>query len=283
MSWHASATRDEVGHGRVGNSREGRRALAMTEPGVRDGSVKSVERSIDVLFVLADRPMTLTEVSNRASLSKSTALRLLTTLAHGGLVIKDPLTGNYQLGSGCLKLGHGFMNGQGGFAALAHEPLQTLWEETRETVTVHVRLGSQRVCVDEIPSPHGVRYVSPIGAAAPIYLGSAGRVLLAAMPQADLDLLINGVPLFAPATGTYMDQTKFRNELDLVRRRGYAMSEGERIAGGAAISVPISGPSGVVASLSILGPSGRLTRQARMVALPRLNETAAQMSHSLIV
>ena len=255
----------------------------MTEVAGRDGSVKSVERSIDVLFVLTDHPMTLTEVSNRTGLSKSTALRLLTTLAHGGLVVKDPLTGNYQLGAGCLKLGQGFVNGQGGFAALAHEPLQTLWEETEETVTVHVRLGNQRVCVDEIPSPHGVRYVSPIGATSPVYLGSAGRVLLAWLPKNDLDLLIDGVPLFAPASGTYMEHKKFLNELDLVRRRGYAMSAGERIAGGAAISVPINGPSGVVASLSILGPSGRLTQQARMAALPRLNQAAAQMSKSLVV
>jgi DNA-binding IclR family transcriptional regulator len=254
----------------------------MSEAIARNSSVKSVERSIDVLFVLADRPMTLTEVSNRATLSKSTTLRLLTTLAYGGLVIKDPLTGNYQLGAGGLRLGYGFVTGQGGFAALAHEPLQKLSEETGETVTVHVRLGNQRICVDEIPGPHGVRYVSPIGAASPLYLGSAGRVLLAWLPQADLDPLINGVPLFTPATGEYLDEAKFRNELDLVRRRGYAMSEGERIAGGTAISVPVSGPSGVIASLSILGPSGRLTRQARLAALPQLNETAAQMSKALL-
>lgn len=255
----------------------------MTEVAERDGSVKSVERSIDVLFVLADHPMTLTEVSNRTALSKSTTLRLLTTLAHGGLVIKDPLTGTYQLGAGCLKLGQGFVNGQGGFAALAHEPLKALSEETGETISVHVRLGRQRVCVDEIPSAQGVRYVSPIGATAPVFLGSAGRVLLAWLPKPNLDLLIGDAPLFAPASGTYLDQAKFRSELDLVRRRGYALSSGERIAGAAAISVPVRAPSGVIASLSILGPSGRLSQQARLAALPRLNQAAAQMSQALVV
>src|ERR1700683_1166637 len=104
----------------------------MTEVATRDGAVKSVERCIDVLFVLTERPMTLTEIATRSGLSKSTTLRLLATLSHGGLVIKDPLTGTYQLGSGCLVLGHGFMNGQGGLAALAHEPLQELREETGE-------------------------------------------------------------------------------------------------------------------------------------------------------
>jgi DNA-binding IclR family transcriptional regulator len=247
-----------------------------------DGSVKSVERSIDLLFVLAERPVTLTEVSNRTGLSKSTALRLLSTLAHGGLIIKDPLSGNYQLGPGCLKLGHGFMTGQGGFEALAREPLHLLWEETGETVTVHVRTGRQRVCVDEIPSAHSVRYVAEVGASSPVYLGSAGRVLLAFLPPAELDVLIGGVRLVAPATGAVMDDASYRKELDAVRRRGYAMSESERILGGAAISVPIYKSGGVLASLSILGPSARLTRKARLAALPRLNETAAELSKALL-
>ena len=167
---------------------------AMTEATARDSSVKSVERCIDVLFVLVERPMTLTEVSNRASLSKSTTLRLLTTLAHGGLVLRDPLSGKYQLGSGCLKLGYGFMNGQGGLAVLAREGLKTVWEETGETVVIHVRQGRQRICVDEIPSPHGVRYVEQVGGSAPVYLGSAGRVLLAFLPQAEIEVVIGGVP-----------------------------------------------------------------------------------------
>jgi DNA-binding IclR family transcriptional regulator len=254
----------------------------MTEVATRDGAVKSVERCIDVLFVLTERPMTLTEIATRSGLSKSTTLRLLATLSHGGLVMKDPLTGTYQLGSGCLVLGHGFMNGQGGLAALAHEPLQELREETGETVAVHVRLGRQRVCVDEVPGPHGVRYVAEIGGLAPIYIGSAGRVLLAYMDPDRLDTLIGGVELVMPATNTVIDEAALRKELAVVRRHGYAMSEGERIRGASAISVPVTGPDGFVASLSILGPSDRLTRQARLAALPRLTDTAAVMSRSLL-
>jgi DNA-binding IclR family transcriptional regulator len=95
-------------------------------------------------------------------------------------------------------------------------------------------------------------------------------------------VLIGGVRLVAPATGAVMDDASYRKELDAVRRRGYAMSESERILGGAAISVPIYKSGGVLASLSILGPSARLTRKARLAALPRLNETAAELSKALL-
>jgi DNA-binding IclR family transcriptional regulator len=257
--------------------------IAMAESTARDGSVKSVERCIDVLFVLSERPMTLTEVGSKSGLSKSTALRMLGTLAYGGMVIKDPLSGTYQLGPGCLKLGHGFMNGQGGLAALAREPLHALWAQTRETVAIHVRMGRQRVCVDEIPSPHGVRYVTEVGSSAPIYIGSAGRALLAFMQPSELDTLVGGAPFIAPATGAVIDKEQFRQELETVRRRGYATSEGERILGATAISVPVSGPGGVIASLSTLGPAGRWTHRARLAVLPQMLETAAAMSEALMM
>ena len=247
----------------------------------RDGSVKSVERSIDLLLSLTSGPMTLTEASARTGLSKSTALRLLAALAHGGLVVRDPLTKSYVLGPGCLRLGHSFVSGRGGFEAFAREPLRRLWSQTGETVAVHVRLGRQRVCVDELPSAEDVRYVSEVGTSAPIHLGSAGRVLLAYLPAHELSALLEGVVLVSASKGTVMDHARFRKELAAVRQRGYALSEGERVRGAAAISVPVFGPGGDIASLSALGPAGRFTQRRRLGALDDLKSAATEIQEAL--
>jgi DNA-binding IclR family transcriptional regulator len=254
----------------------------VTDTAPRGGSVKSVERCIDLLFILAERPMTLTEVSRQSGLSKSTALRLLGTLTYGGLVTKDPLNGTYRLGPGSLKLGQGFLNGSPGLASLAREPLQRLARQTGETVAVHVRLGRHRVCFDEVPSEQDVRYVADVGGTAPVHLGSAGRVLLAFMPAKEVHLLM-GVSgsLALPVTGESLDKPQFLEQLEEVRRSGFAMSEGERIQGASAISVPVHGPGGLLVSLSILGPAARLTQQARIAALPLLQETARELAESL--
>lgn len=247
----------------------------------RDGSVKSVERCIDLLLCLTAGPKTLTEIGAQVDLSKSTTRRLLRTLGYGGLVVFDPLSKHYLLGPGCLRLGQGFVSGQGGFSAFARMPLRDLWTKTGESVAVHVRLGRQRVCVDELPSAEAVRYMSGVGTVAPIHVGSAGRVLLGFMPPQDLTTLLDGMVLQSYTTGAVMDPVRFRKELETLRRRGYAMSEGERVRGAAAISVPVFGPDGIIAALSVLGPAGRFSRRNRLDALDELRRAAAAIQDAL--
>lgn len=249
--------------------------------GARDGSVKSVERAIDILLCLDNGPLTLSEVSAQVRMSKTTVLRLLSALGHGGLVVRNPLNKSYDLGPGCLRLGQAFISGGGGFDAFASGPLRTLWTRTGETVAVHVRLGRQRVCVVEIPSRQELRYVSGIGTAAPIHLGSAGRALLAFMSAEDVTKLLGDVASDPVASGPVIDQGSFREELDRVRQQGYALSEGERVPGAAAVSVPVFGDDGVIAALSVLGPAARFTHSDRLIAVEDLKQAASEMHEAL--
>ena len=248
----------------------------------RDVAVKSVERSLDILLELTSGPLTLTEVSGRVDLSKSTARRLLRSLGHGGLVVHDPLDRKYLLGPGCLRLGQGFVGAGGGFSTFAREPLRSLWEQTHETVAVHVRLGPQRVCVHEIPSAEEVRYVSGVGMMAPIHVGSAGLVLLAFMPRTDAEALLEGTVLAPMTGGPVVESDTFMKELDAVRRRGYAMSREERVRGAAAVSVPVFDADDVaIAALSVLGPIGRFTDRKRHEAVDHMNRVASEIQASL--
>lgn len=247
----------------------------------RDGSVKAVERSIDLLLLLAEAPMTLTEICQRAGMSKSTVLRLLTTLGHGGLVVRDPIGKDYRLGPGCLRLGQGFISGKGGFEILGREALHKLWLSTGETVAVHIRLGKQRVCVDELPSAESLRLVSGVGMAAPLHVGSAGRVLLAFLPPKDVTALMEGVVFDEHGPAPVTSMATLQAELAAIRDRGYALSEGERVPGASAVSVPVHGPAGVLAALSALGPAGRFTLDKRLAAIEDLDAAAQEIGRSL--
>jgi DNA-binding IclR family transcriptional regulator len=255
-------------------------AASRERPG-RAGSVKVVQRCIELLLLLAETPMTLTELSRRSRISKSTALRLLTSLGHGGLVVRDPLTKDYRLGPGCLQLGHGFISGGGGFEVLGRNALRRVWSSTGETVAVHVRLGSQRVCVDELPSSQALRLVSGIGMAAPLAVGSAGRVLLAFLQPDEVAALVDWSSLTASAPAPLTSPAALHAELAAIRDHGYALSEGERVPGASAVSVPVHAPSGVIAALSALGPAGRFTRPRRLAAVEQLHAAALELAHSL--
>lgn len=243
--------------------------------------VQSIERGIDILMALANGASTLTEVARATGLSKGTAFRLLASLNHEQLVVRDPDDTVYVLGPGFLRMFQGAMTNLGGIATLARGALQELWERTGETVTLHVRIGFERICVAELTSPQPLRYSSTVGATAPIHVGSAGKVLLAFLPRDELARALSEMQLSSITHLTITDGQRLREELAEVKARGWAISEGERIIGAAAISVPIRGNAGLAASLSVLGPLERMNHSVRLAMLPHLQRAAASVEIAL--
>jgi IclR family KDG regulon transcriptional repressor len=231
--------------------------------------VQSIERGIDALMALVHGPRTLTEVSREAGLSKGTCSRILASLGYQNLVVRTE-TNAYMLGPGSLRLINGVMGGLGTIVGLGRQAYEELREYTGETIAVHVRVGTDRVCVEELPSTAAVRYMSSVGSSAPLYVGSAGRVLLAFADDDDLERML---AVISSADGN-VDIAWLRTELETIRAQGYAVSVGERVHGASAISVPVRGQDDFTAALSILGPDFRLTVEKRLEFLPALCKAA---------
>ncbi|HEY4280947.1 MAG TPA: IclR family transcriptional regulator [Conexibacter sp.] len=243
--------------------------------------VQSIERGIDILLALAGGARTLTDVTRATGLSKGTAFRLLVSLNHEQLVVRDPRENGYLLGPGFLRLFQGVMDDLGAIATLARPALEELWRASGETVTLHVRSGAERICVAELPSAQPIRYVAAVGATAPLHVGSAGKVLLAFMPPEELTRALGSLPLTGLTHATITDREALRQELATVTRQGWAMSSGERIVGASAISVPVSASNGLLAALSVLGPADRLTPQKSLDLLPAIRAAAVAIEQIL--
>src|SRR5664279_2348290 len=223
-----------------------------------------VERTVDVLMALADGPQDFSTVCQRVDLSKATVHRILSGLGYADFVLQDPVTHQYLLGPGSRRLANAASLGYADLAILARPVLEGVVKATRETVILHVRMGSMRVNIDELISPQELRYSGGIGTSVPIHVGSAGKVLLAWLPRSAAEQLVPDIMEALTAT-TITDRAELFTLLDEVREAGYAESLGERIQGLAAISVPIFDPNGeVFAAMSILGPEARLPHEARI-------------------
>jgi IclR family acetate operon transcriptional repressor len=236
--------------------------------------VQSIERGIDILNVLAEGPQSVTEVAQRTSLAKGTAFRLLASLSYHHYVVREPGGTRYLLGPGLLPLIQHLTSTFGWIMALAGDPLRELWKETEETVTVHVRIGVSRVCVEEIPSPHALRYTASIDATVPVHVGAAGKILLAFEPPDEVDKLFPQLTLEPLTAGSITDLDELKRELELTRARGWAESAGERIEGSAAVSAPVQ-LEGMLAALSVLGPAQRMTPDVQQSYVPLVQRTAA--------
>lgn len=246
--------------------------------------VQSVDRAIDILMTLVVGPKTLTEVCRATDLTKGTAFRLLRSLADRGIVVKDPGRDNlYMLGPNMLRIAQGVTLGLGALGTLASPVLKRVSEVTEETVTVHIRMGVERICIHVIPSASALRYTVSPGSKAPLHVGAAGRSLIAFLEEAERERVLASLPrpLQAITDDTVTDVETLREQLAEVRERGYAISSGERVSGAAAVSVPIRAHGEFVAALSILGPLTRLPLQRLEEFAVVLQDAAAEAGEIL--
>lgn len=198
--------------------------------GTSVSGVGVLDKAFTVLDALEERPRSLAELVEATGISRATAHRLATALEAHGLVRRDD-DGRFALGARLIALGRAAADAVP-LAAAAADALEELRDATGESVQLYVRDGEQRICVAALQSPHGLRTIVPLGAALPIGVGSAGRLL-----ADDVD---PGVLAGA----------------------GWVASVGEREAGVASVSAPVRDAAGrVVAAVSVSGPIERTTRQ----------------------
>jgi DNA-binding IclR family transcriptional regulator len=236
--------------------------------------VQVIERATDILDILAEGAATLTEISARTGLPKGTAFRILSSLGYGDRVLKDPLTNRYILGPGTWRLAQAASDGLGSLALIARPELTTLWRATAETITLNMRMGLERVCIAELRSPHPLLHTAGVGSRIPLHIGASGKVILAFTEPGQRERILDCLSYEPITSATISRREQLVEELALVRERGWAESMGERIPGAAGVSVPVCGSSGLVLSLSLLGPAERLTPDRRADLRALLQETA---------
>lgn len=233
-------------------------------------SIQVVKRVIDVLVSLAPGPATLTEVTTATGLPKGTVYRILTSLQYEKFVVKDPLNNRYACGPGLFHLANTPLRGLEVLIEMARSSLLQVWAATEETVTLHNRVGTDRVCVEEIRSPQPISYSGQLGSPVPLNTGAAGKIILAFLDEAAAERLI---ALLLPAA----ERHPYREELEAIRARGWAESEGERVPGAAAVSVPLRLDDERVWALSVLAPADRLPPERRRELVPLLQDVGARI------
>jgi DNA-binding IclR family transcriptional regulator len=230
---------------------------------------QAVYRALAVLDAFtASRPaMTIAEIAEATALTVPTAHRIALALADRGFLTRDEASRRFSVGPAVLRLSQLADVGHSAFAYVV-PLLEALREETQETVGLHVRVGSRRVCVLELESPHRVRVVSGIGHTYPLTAAAASKAILAWLPPSQIEAVLGEAP-------PDLDHATLRADLQRARRDGYAISLGETIQGAHAVASPVLDSSGeATAAVNVTGPGDRLPKS-------RLREIGRELSHKL--
>jgi DNA-binding IclR family transcriptional regulator len=243
--------------------------------------VQSIERAFAVLGTLADGPIGVTEVAERAQLPKSTAARLLASLAREGVVEQIPGDTRYRLGGRLATLAAGILPTRS-LARLARPSLVELSAAVGEAAGLSVPDGDLVHYIDQVNTPNPVSVRDWTGSRLPMHAVSSGQVLLAFRPAAVLERYLQH-PLERFTEVTLVDPDVLRGRLRDVRRDGYAWTREEFDRGISSVAAPIADASGeVIAAVHLHGPSYRFPAAGVDAAIAdQVVTTAARIAGSL--
>lgn len=224
--------------------------------------VKILDKTLTLLALFGDESPEwgVSELAAYAGMPKSTVYRVLRVLLQHEFLAQDPLTKRFRLGLGALALGRRAYEGLE-LRQVGLPVLNSIAALSGETVVLQVlnRERDRVVCVERAQRQSGLRLILEVGSTAPLHAGSSSKVLLAYLPDEEIEQVIaRGLP---PLTAhTITDPERLRADLVTIRQRGYALSFEETDIGAAGVAVPVWDRTGlVVAGLTIAGPLARFS------------------------
>jgi IclR family KDG regulon transcriptional repressor len=253
----------------------------MTDPSEK---AKMLHRAVLILECFTqERPILgVREVSRLVCVPTSAAGRLMTAMKELGILSQNPTTKTYSIGPRVLTWAGTYLS-TSDIRNLAYPFLESLHDSTHETISLYILDGNERVCIERLESTQNVRFVAPrVGRHLPLHAGSAGKVMLAFLPEWRQEEILDYSTLERLTEKTIIDPTEMRSELARIRQQGYAISNGEWILDASGIAAPIFDRGGeVAAALTISGPTQRFTDENVPEYIMQVVRVAAAISNGL--
>ena len=227
------------------------------------------------------RQMTLAEVARVVNLPRATARRALLTLTHLGLVEADGRL--FRLTPGVLRLASGYL-GSNGVSSLLQPCCERVAAATGAACSVAMLDGLEIVFVAYGLPARLAPVNAMIGTRLPAHCTALGRVLLAALPEAERDSRLAALRPEAPTPRTETDPARIRRAVLAAGRDGFALVEEEMELGFRSLALPLRRYDGrILAALNIGAPLALHSREEVLQRLlPLLRTEAETLSNQLV-
>jgi len=234
------------------------------------------------LIATSDESLTLEELTRISALPKPTVHRILRLLMRGGLVERQALDKRYVVGPRFSALA---------LAVQTRSPhrrerraiLARLVEAIGETCNFTMLDGSEVVYLDRVETSAGVRLHMDSGSRVPLHCTASGKLLLSALPPAQVRRLLGSGPLARYTDRTNTSIAALERELAKIRVSGVGTDVGEYLVGSVCMAVPVRDPQGrMCAAIAVHGPAPRMTLKKGHSFLPAMRSAAAEIAATLL-
>lgn len=223
---------------------------------------QSANKALAIIEFLSysKEPLRLADIAAGLEYNPSTALRFLNSLESAGYIYKDPDSLKYQMTFKICALAYQ-ISLNSGLVEISTKPMKELSAHLRECVCLAVAQNDMVVYLFSADGPYTMlKTTQRIGNTSPMHCTGVGKIILSEFSIEDIDKVISRVGMPRYTDHTLTTKEALLEELELIRRRGYAYDNEECEIGARCIAFPIRDYTGkIIASLSVTGPVIRIT------------------------
>jgi IclR family KDG regulon transcriptional repressor len=246
---------------------------------------KTLQDFLKILLLFKDtnaESLGVSEISKALRMSPSKASRMLATLEREGAFEKRENNGKYRLGILFLELGLAFVS-HFDLHKIIRPHLEQMAKERNITASFSIRRNERVITIDRIQNLNiDLMMAHRIGFNVPVHSTSPGKILLAYLPDEQQDEILRKVDFKKFTSQTITDPRLFKENLKLVRERGYAADQRETHEDLNCISAPVRNSDGqVVCALNLMGERSRMNEEELFQCIDYLKGKALFISRQL--
>ena len=226
-------------------------------------------------------PQALNVIAQETGLTSSTALKILDTLLLIGYVKKHQETKKFELGSGLLKYAHQYLSNLD-ISKISYPYLKEMQLQLDETVHLGILEGDEILTVNKLESQKSIVCTnSRIGLTKQLYCSAMGKAVLAELPENEVIAYLNRVELKAVTEHTITDRDELLNQLQDIKRNGYAIDDNEAEKEVYCLGVSLYLNEHTYGAFSVSVPSYRITPSVEAEIVQKLLKTKEYIMREL--
>ena len=238
---------------------------------------QTVQRAVQVLGMIAEKPSTIAEVASFMGTHRSTALRTLLVLEAEQMVVRDARN-TFRLGHRVISLANAALENID-LRTIAAPFLSDLNHEVGHTIHLAMLEGDNVVYIDKREAKQTVRMYSRIGNQAPLHCTGVAKAIMAFLPVKTRDAIIDEMDFVVHTPNTLSNRDDYLKDLHATREKGYAIDHLEHEAWVNCIAAPVfDAADSVFGSISITATTLSCDHQTLLTLVPRLFEASHGIS-----
>jgi len=244
--------------------------------------VQALDRGLEILELLAERDdMSITEIAGILKVDKSTVSRLMETLRYHDMVQLNKSTKKYQLGLRILHLGNSLEKNLN-IIDIAKPVIKDISEELKLSVHLCAFNNNMAYVIDQVERKNEYSVSATIGMIEPMHASSVGKCILAYRREDMLTQMLEGYEYIGYTDKTILNEKDLRQELEAIKKQGYAVDNEEVTAGVRCVAVPVFGFANYVRySIGISGTAEWMTGANIKLCIDKLSRAAKKISKEL--